>query len=67
MEQYMLFNALAETTEELEMLKQIIEQLKNEELYIRTTDYDWDENAKEVYELFDMEEYIENTKKLIRR
>lgn len=64
-----LYIALIEAHEEIKELKQIIETLKEEQLYIKEIDYDWDENAYEIYELFNIDEYIESqkTKKINRR
>ena len=64
-----LYIALIEAHEEIEELKQIIETLKEEELYKKEIDYDWDENAYEIYEPFDIDRFIESqkTKKLNRR
>ena len=64
-----LYRSLVDAHEEIKELKQIIETLKEEEIYKKEIDYDWDENAYEIYEPFDIDRFIESqkTKKLNRR
>ena len=51
--------------EEKQLLKKIIELLKNEDLYTVSLYYDWDENPYEVYEPFNIEDFVNTTKKQI--
>lgn len=62
-----LFASMMDSIEELKILKEIIEELKREELYTQSLEYDWDESPHEVYEPFDVEEFIENEKIRIKR
>ncbi len=48
--------------ERLDLLETIIDEIRQLELYENIADYDWDENPYSEYDLFDMDEFIEDIK-----
>ena len=50
-----------------EFLETLIKELKNLELYQCDLEYDWEENPYEVYNLFDIDEFIEDIKQKTKK
>lgn len=45
-----------------ELLEKIIKEIRKLDLYECEIDYDWEENSYEIYNLFDIDDFIENVK-----
>ncbi|MBR3198710.1 MAG: hypothetical protein IKG27_01700 [Bacilli bacterium] len=63
MEEYenFLYMSLMDANEEIMMLREIIDKIRNTDLYTLTTEYDYEESIYEVYEPFNTDEIIEET------